>query len=399
MDINQFILDSYITTNQQQIQLLEQAIQFAKMNIAFFTGCKESKKNTTNNALNLINKGDNMKFQGKTIFKNTTCDTWYTRYRENGVQHYISGKTQKDVLNKLKDKLKYISKQHIKKLNTTLLEWYNQWLKLFKIGNVKDITIKQYEKCLRHIDNSILNKDITQINSIEIMETLNNIEHERIRQQVYELLNTLFTKAKQHEKVHKNIMEIIEKPKHIREKGIALTNKEQELFCNYCRDYIYGDIFLVTLYQGLRVGEVLAITGEDINLTNNTLTINKSLNSSGEIDTTKNNQSNRTMPIFDNTRIILEKYKNYGKQRIFDISYNVPQKHLKKIIEDIKIRDISPHDLRHTFVTNCKNKGIPEHIVQSWIGHNIGSDVTRRIYTHTNEEDVKEYIEIYNKSI
>ena len=50
------------------------------------------------------------------------------------------------------------------------------------------------------------------------------------------------------------------------------------------------------------------------------------------------------------------------------------------------IKDISIHDLRHTFITNCKNAGIPEHIVQSWVGHQIGSKVTSSIYTHITED-------------
>ena len=36
-----------------------------------------------------------------TIFKNKKCNTWYTRYRKDGKQHYISGKTKEIVAHKL----------------------------------------------------------------------------------------------------------------------------------------------------------------------------------------------------------------------------------------------------------------------------------------------------------
>ena len=96
---------------------------------------------------------------------------------------------------------------------------------------------------------------------------------------------------------------------------------------------------------------------------------------------------------FDNTLEILKKYATYKNKRIFDFSYNVPQKHLKDIIQKSDIRDISLHDLRHTFVTNCKNKQIPEHIIQAIVGHEIGSKVTKQIYTHFNLEDNLSYID------
>ena len=37
-----------------------------------------------------------MKYQGITIHKNKKCNTWYTRFRKNGTQIYISARTQKE---------------------------------------------------------------------------------------------------------------------------------------------------------------------------------------------------------------------------------------------------------------------------------------------------------------
>lgn len=366
--------------------------------IGYFMAKDEILKKNTNKNMPLIsnsNKGDEiMKFKGKTIFKNKKCNTWYTRYRQNGQQFYISGKTQKDVLDKLKYELNYIAKEKIK--TKSLLSWYYEWLELFKKGKVKEATIRDYEKSLKNIDDKILNKDIRKIETIDILKNLNNISAERSKQKVYELLKTLFDVGKKHNIIKNNIMEVIEKPKHQKEKGIALDSTEQIKFINYCKKYIYGDLFLITLYEGLRIGEILALTPNDIDLENKKLIINKSLNEKSEFDTTKNYQSNRVIPIFDNALEILKKYKNTKNKRIFNFSYSVPQKHIKIICRELNIREISPHDLRHTFITNCKNKQIPEHIIQTWVGHKIGSIVTSTIYTHANEEDSKKYIDKVN---
>lgn len=398
---NQFFTKNYLKLSKQAEQELKNALEI----IQFFVGKFEAEEELFNQKEQNLKmpvisyKGDTeqeMKFQGKTIHKNTKCNTWYTRYRTNGKQIYISGKTQKEVLQELKSQLNYVKKE--KKKTLTLLDWFNQWLELFKVGKVKQTTLKDYNKTLKNVHSNLLNKDITQITSYEILKNLDNIKLERTKQTTYELLNSLFKKAKDYEIVNKNVLDVIEKPKHVKEKGIALTQREQEIFIELCQSDTYKDILLVTLYQGLRIGEALAITGNDIDITNMQLSINKSLNSSGELDTTKNLQSNRIMPIFNKSIQILNKYIGFGNKRIFDISYNVPQKHLKKILQNTNLPNISLHDLRHTFITNCKNREIPEHIIQSWVGHNIGSSVTSRVYTHTNIEDTKKYLEKYNKS-
>ena len=397
---NQYFIKNYSEIIKRAEEKIKEVLEIIQFFVGKFEAEEEFNQTKQENNLKMpviSYKGEEeMKFQGKTIHKNKKCNTWYTRYRQNGKQIYISGKTQKEVLNQLKTQLNYIKKE--KKKTLTLFDWYKQWLELFKIGKVKQSTLKDYEKTLKNVSYNLLNKEITKITSFEILNNLESIKYERTKQTTYELLNSLFKKAKDYEIIRKNILDIIEKPKHIKEKGIALTQKEQEIFIQLCQNDPYKDIILVTLYQGLRIGEALAITSNDIDLINMELTINKSLNSSGELDTTKNLQSNRTMPIFNKTIEILKKYKTLKNERIFNISYNVPQKHLKKILQNSNLPNISLHDLRHTFITNCKNKEIPEHIIQRWVGHNIGSSVTSRVYTHTNLEDTKKYLEKYNKS-
>lgn len=339
--------------------------------------------NQNKNALKSISQGDNMKFQGKTIFKNKRCNTWYTRYRIDGKQYYVSGKSQQEVLTLLKKKLNYIKKEKSKEL--TLADWYKQWMELFKLGKVKESTIDVYKSLVKHIPEEIFNKSIKNITSVEIQGTINKVSGERTRQKLYELLKDIFTRAEKH-KICENIMNVIDKTKHTRENGIALTIEDKEKFIEYClktKQYI----FLVTLYQGLRKGEVLGLTAEDVDLGNNTLTINKALSDRGFLDTTKNTSSNRIMPIFNPTIEILKNINLKTKDRLFNISNAKMQSDFTKVIEELKLNPkYTIHSLRHTFITNCQDSGIPEHIIQSWVGHTIGSNVTKTVYTHIQKE-------------
>ena len=335
-----------------------------------------------------------MKINGITIFKNKKCNTWYTRYRKNGKQYYLSGKTQKEVAEKLKEALDIKRKENLP--YNTFEKWYNKWLNLFKIGKVKVSTLKVYKTLMMHIPDNVKEMNIKNISALLIQEVLNQTPGERTPQKLYEFLKDIFASALKFDIIKSNPMDKITKPEHVRENGQALTLEHQQKFLAQCKKEKYGDIFIVCLYMGLRRGELTAFEGKDI--TSNGLIINKSLNSSGEIDTTKNKYSNRIVPIFEPVKPILDKYKGCSG-RVFNISGANVLKVFKEVLSRAGLPDTyTVHSLRHTFITNCKNENIPEHIIQRWVGHQIGSKVTSTVYTHAQNEANLIYINKLNKS-
>ena len=403
------IYKSFLCLLEEHDNLTKKLEQISSALKGFFLGSMSSNNYSEMNNNQSINKiemplelnlkegsNETMKYKGVTIFKNPRCNSYYARYRENGKQRFVSGKTQSEVLSELKLRLNHVEKH---RSSTTLKMWYERWLQLFKINKVKQTTLDDYFKILKNIPDKIMDADIRKISSLEIVTLLNGITKERTRQKVYELLFALFDKAKKFEVVNKNILDIIDKPKHEREKGIALDIEQQHVFIRECLKHKYCDVYLLALYQGLRIGEILGITGNDIDLIKNELNIDKSVNNNNELDTTKNKQSVRVMPIFNKSKEMLKKYANYGNQRLFNFSYWVAQKGIKEILIKTNLPDISIHDLRHTFITNCKNINIPEHIIQLWVGHEIGSKVTAKVYTHPTASANIENIALYNDLI
>lgn len=158
-----------------------------------------------------------------------------------------------------------------------------------------------------------------------------------------------------------------------------------------------SEFMIVAMYQGLRRGEVLGLTIDNIDFVNNTITINKAYNQQNKFDTTKNKQSNRTIPLFEETRTILLKYKNQ-KERIFNLTNKQVELILKEIREKSKIENLKLKDMRSTFITRCKELNIPTHVIQSWVGHSIGSKVTDLVYTKHNNDVDNKCIDLLNKS-
>ena len=126
-------------------------------------------------------------------------------------------------------------------------------------------------------------------------------------------MKVLFDKALINEVITKNIMLKIERPEHEKDHGQALTNKQQEELINTCKNIENADIILIAMYQGLRRGEVLGLTTDNIDFENNTLTIDKAFNKYNKFDTTKNKQSIRTMPLFDESKKIAKRGGSVAK--------------------------------------------------------------------------------------
>lgn len=334
-----------------------------------------------------------MKYKNITIHKRTNCNTWYTRFRKNGKVICISAKTQQECYKLLKER--YNQKEEINYKKITLIEWYNQWLKTYKINKIRESTLKSIEYLAKnHFKHYIFNKNLNDIKPIEIQEYLNNLQFVRVKENAYIYLKDMFNRAKQNNIIEHNPLISIEKPKHDKKENRALTKFEQKLFEDYCyknKNYIY----LICLWQGLRIGELRALTKEDINLNKREITISKSQNDQTKDNKTKNKYSNRTIPIFNKTYEILQNYE-YENNKLIDKSKDYIERHLKEILKELNISDITMHSLRHTFITRCQEKNIPLYIIQSWVGHAKGSNITTKIYTHKQQETENKYINIFN---
>lgn len=366
---------------------------------------KNFNKESINNVIRLNEKEQKVKYKGITIFKKQNCSTWYTRYRMSGKQHYISGKTQKDVYEKLKELLNENNKKKSLELKEiTYLEWQKKWLETYKSKN-KETTLKTYKSFENNLSQKFKNKKIKNILEIDIIEELKNINGERQKQKIYEYLKDVFNKAKLNKILTTNILDFIEKPKYNKNTRSCLTSEEEKIFIEKCKEIIkensnqtkYAIFFLLMLYQGLRPGECLALKPLNFDLENNVLKITNSKNANSKEENTKNEQSIRNIPIFLNTLKLIQKTKILETKKdkyIFNFKHNAISENFSLILQKSNIKKYVPYELRHTFITRCKEKNIPEHVIQSWVGHEIGSKVTSQVYTHfdkTNEKNILTY--------
>lgn len=336
-----------------------------------------------------------MKYKNITIKKDRRCKSlWYARFRANGRQYYVSANTQAKCLLLLKSKLNQVKDDNYVDTGLTLAEWYDKWFTVYKQGRVKDSTIKEYRLSKRYFED-LLKFKIRDIRPMHIVTALETVPRERQKQKVYELLNDIFDKAQKNQVVPHNPLNLVQKPRHTRVNGLALSPDDQIKLENATAPQF--SIFKLAMFQGLRRGEVLALTGQDIDLEAKTITINKSINDKNEVDTTKNKASVRTVPLFEKS-INLLKTIELINGRIFNYSPKTAQKLFDKLKEEMGWKDrYTIHSLRHTFITSCQEKKVPLHIIQSWVGHVSGSLVTSQVYTHVRPAADKKFVDLMNE--
>lgn len=345
----------------------------------------------------VLSKEEEMrKYKGKTIKKRADGRYW-TRYYDNaGKQHSVYGKTQNECLNRLKEALRQNNNGNMNVTPSILLgDWIKKWLELYKVGKVRSTTIVQMDIYLRDVyADKIAKIPLKKLTSIDLQEFINTVAKPRKREKLYTFLKDALTKAVKAKLISDNLFDGITKPKHERKQSRSLTHEEERRFVDECSKYKQGNLYLLCLYQGLRLGEALALTYEDIDFDKMTININKSLDSLGETTAPKTATSVRTIPLFKRTLTLLERGAT-GK--LFTLSRKGYQNTIIKIRHKLELDNVNVHTMRHTFATRCSEAGIPAKVVQKWLGHST-LEMTLNVYTHVNadfEAEMTDKIDTY----
>lgn len=146
---------------------------------------------------------------------------------------------------------------------------------------------------------------------------------------------------------------------------------------------------MLMLEEGLRIGEVLALTWGDILWQRKALRVNKTVirlttqhNMTYVQDGAKSQTSNRIIPLTDESIEILNRLEQNGTDYIFGgYTYEAVRYHLSQACQKAGVPYKGTHIFRHTFATNCYNRGCDVKILSKLLGHSEVS-ITYDIYIH-----------------
>lgn len=322
-----------------------------------------------------------LKYKGKTIKKRTDGRWWTRYYDKQGKQHSVYGKTRNDCLNRLKEALRQSANGNTTVTSSiTLGEWLTKWAEAYKKPKQK---CSSYKKTLENIRAlaPLHNFKLKDLTTLTIQNFLTDIPYENKREKIYGIINAALKKAFDCEYIRRNPCTNVELKKHRQKKRIPLSIEDEKKFIEACEKEKGGILYLIMLYQGLRIGEARALLESDIDFANKTITVNKTY-SNHILDTPKTEASVRVLPLFKVTadaikRLGLWRYK--GDKQIYELWKRICKK------SGIDGKGYTTHCLRHTFGTRCAEWNIELKTCQKWMGH-ADAQVTLDIYMHVRQQ-------------
>ncbi len=353
-----------------------------------------------------------------TLYFSETLQKWVAQYVEPSGKRKTLTQKRTEKVSDFKKRFTSIineinNKTYIESNESSLYNILNDYIENnFKTGITNSNTYKRnvenlklLEKCckdfiykpIQKVTVSEVKKSLPNLVELQIIDKKTNENRSKFYSQtvidkLYRFLNKGFKIAISERIIQYNIMEneSIQKPKSKKQndKVEALTMEEEKQLISILKksDHKYKNIVLLTLFTGMRIGETLALTHDNINLKENTITIDRTLtrDKNDKVilgDKTKTKSGQRTIYLSSNAKetlqnILSSNITNFYKLIFYDYEKNTfitPNEincYLKRLNNKYKIcKDIHTHMLRHTYATRCIEAGISAKVLQKNLGH------------------------------
>ncbi|TDA70190.1 MAG: site-specific integrase [Clostridia bacterium] len=188
-----------------------------------------------------------------------------------------------------------------------------------------------------------------------------------------------------------------------RKRVVPLTDAEKARFLEAVKGDRCENLFIVALGTGMRLGELLSLTWDQVDFATSTISVvNLISKGGGEVNEGKTENSKRTVPTFPEVyRALKDQRARQAQDKlkagpmyedrglVFSNQVggpldpgNLRNRHYKPALERAGLpRGTHFHALRHTFATSLLRQGVGVEKVSAWLGH-ANPGFTYRVYYH-----------------
>lgn len=337
-------------------------------------------------------------------------------YDENGLPKTknVLAKTKGECIEKLKALKSTITPDTPIKLKADMPfgEWLDHWYETYCKPNARPATQRTYEGYIRlylhpRLGSIPLNKvttsDIQQMCTWMMTEARvdqKNGEGGLSDSQVincYSLCDRVLEKAVAEKLIVRNPAKGCKLPPNRPNEMKVLSREDMQKVLIQAKEENYYELFLLEFSTGLRLGELMALQWDDVDLVTGELRINKQVNLVGSklvISEPKTKAAVRTLILPPSVRKVLAEYKTRVNSRwLFPspkkddlpIIPSAVSRRLHTLLEHAGCEQVRFHDLRHTFATNALAHGMDIKTLSTILGH-VSSATTLNTYSHVTDE-------------
>lgn len=351
---------------------------------------------------------------------------WEARYTEGydhgtgkQIQRSITGKTQNEVSKKLKAITKAIDDgKYTAPCKMTVGEWLDMWANEYLV-NAKPGTVSVYSSVIKtHLKPGLGAIQLLELNTHTIQVFYNNLLKSKDEKgpglspksvrNAHGILHKALNQAVLNSLIRENPADACKLPRVERKEIKPLYETQINDFLKAIRGHRFEDLFLVTLFTGMREGEVLGLKWDCVDFKKGTIVINKQLQKvrnkpEYQLVSTKNSKGRKIMPAtfvmetlrrvrnkqLDNRLLYGELWEDTGF--VFTDEFGHHLKHrtvynnFKAVAAEIGSPSTRFHDLRHSFATISIGSGDDIKTVQENLGHATAA-FTLNVYGHVTEQ-------------
>lgn len=227
---------------------------------------------------------------------------------------------------------------------------------------------------------------------------------ESLQKSIYGVLNGILKYAAERYHITLPGIKRLSVKRH-RKEAETFTKTEQgkllSVLCSNTDRFKLG--ILLCLFTGLRLGELCALKWSDIDFSNKTLTIRRTVQrlyvEGGSAKTAltetspKSGNSKREIPLQNTIAALLMNFQN-EKEYVFGgdkpLDPRTMQNHYKRILKEAGITYKNFHTLRHTYATNCIEGGTDVKSLSEMLGHS-SIKITLNYYVHPSMDTKRMY--------
>ncbi len=289
-------------------------------------------------------------------------------------------------------------------------------------------TRRSYKSILdMHLIPSLGGFPVRELKSFHLQKMINNLaETGYSRKTLKEIKNTanqIMELAMDNDIIFRNVFRKINIPKIEAQERRPLTKQEQDMLLSYHSEHRMGVPALLMMLCGLRRGELMALTWNDLDLEKQLLTVNKAVyidSNKTFVKPPKSKAGNRNIPIpnalvpilrdeqrqatsllvcpsAEGTLMTQSAFERGWESYMHFLNITMGGRDASRSNPKLTVIDhITPHMLRHTYATLLYDAGVDVKTAQRYLGH---ADVvtTLKIYTHLSEQREQQSSEALNK--